>query len=422
MGKEDILMALKNGNVPSKGVRELCVGRDNEIAEFERLLEKVDDEDKAYTKFLKGEFGAGKSFFLKVIEDMSYKKGFAVSWITVSNNVPFNKIEIIYRNVAKNLRVKTGTSLEHIIDRWYTQHYNMASQDADNDFEKHAILRERIHDELEETRQYSTTFATVIENYAKLRSEGDTEGASSAISWLRGDSNIPFAVKKKFNIKSEIDKTNALGFLEALSVFIKSAVGYSGLVVLVDEAEIIRKMIRQDIRDAAYDYIRLIFDNCSNGQFQSALFVFAGTSELFEDPKRGIPSYTALEERIKKAYETDLVDVRTPVFVLKGFDKNNIIELSKKLLDMHSDAYNWDANAKIGPIVETIAEDHVANAGLTAGKVKARDFIRKFITLLDTVEQNQNHFNSPEDILEEFNGNINQMDDEDEFDEYDDDW
>ena len=89
---------------------------------------------------------------------------------------------------------------------------------------------------------------------------------------------------------------------------------------------------------------------------------------------------------------------------------------------MHSDAYNWDANAKIGSIVETIAENHVANAGLTAGKVKARDFIRKFITLLDTVEQNQNHFNSPEDILDEFNGNINQIDDEDEFDEYDDDW
>ena len=420
MSNEDILMSLKNGNVPSKGVRNLCVGRDNEIEEFERLLEKIDDEDKAYTKFLKGEFGAGKSFFLKVIEDMSYKKGFAVSWITVSNNVPFNKIEIIYRNVAKNLRVKTGTSLEHVIDRWYTQHYNMASQDTDNDFEKHALLRERIHDELEETRQYSTAFATVIENYAKLRSEGDNEGASSAISWLRGDENIPFSVKKKFQIKSEINKTNALGFLEALSVFIKS-VGYSGLVILVDEAEIIRKMIRQDTREAAYDYIRLIYDNCSNGQFQSALFVFAGTSELFEDPKRGIPSYTALEERIKKAYETDLVDVRTPVFVLKGFDKNDIIEVSKKLLDMHSDAYNWDANAKIGPLVETIAENHVSNAGLTAGKVKARDFIRKFITLLDTVEQNQDHFNSPEDILEEFNGNINQVD-EDEFDEFDDDW
>lgn len=420
MENEDILMALKNGNVPSKGVKNLCIGRDNEIDEFERLLEKVDDEDKAYTKFLKGEFGAGKSFFLKVIEDISFKNGFAVSWITVSKNVPIHKIEVVYRNIAKNLRVKTGTSLEHIIDRWYTQHYNMANEDADNDFEKHELLRERIHDELEETRQYSTQFATVIENYAKLRSEGDKEGASSAISWLRGDANIPFAVKKKFQIKSEIDKTNAMGFLEALAIFIKST-GYSGLVILIDELEYVRKLTTKPMRNDAYDYIRLIYDNCSIGEFQSTLFVFAGTPELFEDSKKGIPSYTALEERIKEAYETNLVDMRTPIIVLKGFDKEDIIEVSQKLIKMHSDAYNWDANAKVGPLVDTIAENHVANAGLTAGRVNARDFVRKFITLLDTVEQNQSHFNTPEDILNEFFENTGQTD-KDEFDEFDDDW
>ena len=419
MENEDILMALKNGNVPSKGVRNLCIGRDNEIEEFERLLEKVDDEDKAYAKFLKGEFGAGKSFFLKVIEDISYKNGFAVSWITISKNVPFHKIEVIYRNVARNLRVKTGTSLEHIIDRWYTQHYNMANEDAEDDFEKHQLLKERIHDELEETRQYSTQFATVIENYAKLRSEGDKEGASSAVYWLRGDANIPFSVKKKFNIKSEIDKTNALGFLEALSAFIKSA-GYSGLVVLIDEVEYVRKLMTQNMRNDAYDYIRLIYDNCSNGQFQSTLFVFAGTPELFEDSKKGIPSYTALDERIREAYETDLVDMRTPIVVLKGFDKNELIDVSQKLIEMHSDAYDWDANAKVGPIVEAIAENHVSNAGLTGGRVNARDFVRKFITLLDTVEQNQSHFNTPEDILSEFLENTGSA--SDEFDEFDDDW
>lgn len=419
MENEDILMALKNGNVPSKGVRDLCIGRDNEIEEFERLLEKVDGEDKAYAKFLKGEFGAGKSFFLKVIEDISYKNGFAVSWITISKNVPFHKIEVIYRNVARNLRVKTGTSLEHIIDRWYTQHYNMANEDSEDDFEKHQLLKERIHDELEETRQYSTQFATVIENYAKLRSEGDKEGASSAISWLRGDANIPFSVKKKFNIKSEIDKTNALGFLEALSAFIKSA-GYSGLVVLIDEVEYVRKLMTQNMRNDAYDYIRLIYDNCSNGQFQSTLFVFAGTPELFEDSKKGIPSYTALDERIREAYETDLIDMRTPIVVLKGFDKNELIDVSHKLIEMHSDAYDWDANAKVGSIVEAIAENHVSNAGLTGGRVNARDFVRKFITLLDTVEQNQSHFNTPEDILSEFLENTGSA--SDEFDEFDDDW
>ena len=113
--------------------------------------------------------------------------------------------------------------------------------------------------------------------------------------------------------------------------------------------------------------------------------------------------------------------MRTPVITLRGFDKENILDVSKKLLDMHSDVYNWDANDKVGPIVENIADEMVSNAGLTGGRVTARDFVRKFITLLDTVEQNQSHFNTPEDILNEFIENTGQIE-EDEFDEFDDDW
>lgn len=421
MENEDILMALKNGNVPSKGAKKLCVGRDVEIEEFQRLLKKVDDEDKAIVKFIKGEFGAGKSFFLKVIEDMAFEDNFAVSWITISHNLPFNKIELVYRNIAKTLRCKTGTSLEHVLDKWYTQHYNMASHDSDNDFEKHAILRERIHDELEDTRQFSSTFATAIENYAKLRSEGDTEGASAAVSWIRGDANIPFSVKKKFGVKGEINKETALNFLEALSIFIKS-VGYSGLVVLIDEVEYIMHLHTHQIRNTSYNYIRDIYDNCNMGKFQSALFVFAGTPYLFEDSKKGIPSYPALEERIQKVLESDYVDMRTPIIYLSDFDRDDLINISQKLLEMHGEVYDWDAQSKVKPIIENIADELISNAGLSAGKVTARKFVRKFITLLDTVEQNQSHFNTPEDILNEFINNTNQIDDEDEFDEFDDDW
>ena len=57
MNYEDVIMALKNGNVPAEGVKDICMGRDDEIAEFERLLEKV-SEDKAITKFSNGEYGA----------------------------------------------------------------------------------------------------------------------------------------------------------------------------------------------------------------------------------------------------------------------------------------------------------------------------------------------------------------------------
>ena len=44
MDYENILMALKNGNVPESGVKELCIGREKQVNEFEKLLDKVDNK------------------------------------------------------------------------------------------------------------------------------------------------------------------------------------------------------------------------------------------------------------------------------------------------------------------------------------------------------------------------------------------
>ena len=419
MENEDILMALKNGNVPSKGVKNLAIGRDKEIDEFERLLAKVDNEDKAIVKFLNGEFGAGKSFFLKVIEDIAYEKNFVVSWITIGPQLPLNKIDVVYRNIAKTLKCKTGTSLEHIIKRWIT-HLQMVTLELANDkSEERKILLELVHDELEETRNYSSAFARAIENYAKLLYQNNMEGCSAVIAWLRGDENIPHTLKQKFGIKGEINKETALDFLGALSIFIKS-IGYSGLVILIDEVEYVMKLRTQDMRDAAYNYIRDIYDNCNLGKFQSSLFVFAGTNDLFED-SRGIPSYEALDDRIKHVLDTDLIDMRTPVVKLQGFDKNEIMEISQKILEMHSEVYNWDACEKFNPILENIAEKHVLDASVTGNRVTARIFIRKFISLLDTVQQNQELFKTSEDILIEFDEKPNELFAE-EYDTFDDEW
>ena len=106
MDYENVLMALKNGNVPEKGVKNLCIGREKEIDEFEKLLDKVNNK-KAIVKFINGEFGAGKSFFLKVIEEMAYDKNFVVSWITLSNNLPFRLYQsIVLRPLGRLHRVQ----------------------------------------------------------------------------------------------------------------------------------------------------------------------------------------------------------------------------------------------------------------------------------------------------------------------------
>ena len=422
MDYEDILIALKSGNVPSSGTREFCLGRDKEIEEFERLLEKVDSEEKAIVKFVNGEFGAGKSFFLKVVEEMAFEKNFVVSWITLSNDIPFNKIDIVYKNIAKNLKCKTGTSLDHIIDRWLTGLKMMAFEETSDPQKQNEIVRQNISADLTDTREHSNPFAVAIENYNKLMNEEDYQTASYAKAWLRGDSNIPFTEKRKFGVKGDVTKENAISFLEALSIFVKS-IGYAGLVVLVDEAEFIMNLHTKKLRDIAYNYIRDIYDNCNLAKFQNTLFLFAGTPELFENEKKGIPTYEALDDRLKTVLKTDLVDMRKPIFNLKGFTQDDLKQIAEKLTVMHEETYMWNATARIEPILDDIVTTHVMNAELTGGRVTPRTFIRSFISVLDTVQQNESSFNDSQDILDMFNEqeSANEVD-FDDIDEFDDDW
>ena len=423
MDYEIILDALKNGNVPPKGTLELSMGREKEIKEFERLLDKIDTDGRALVKFVKGHFGTGKSFFLKMVEEMAFEKNFVVSWITISNDIPFNKIDIVYKNIAKNLRCKTGTSLDHIIDRWLTDLKMMAIEETSSPEKQQEMINNNIHIDLAETREHSNPFAIAIESYNTLMDEGNLKTASYALSWLRGDSNIPFVEKRKFGVKGDITKENAISFLEALSIYLKS-IGYAGLVVLIDEAEFIRNLHTKKLRDIGYNYIRDIYDNCNLGKFQNTLFLFAGTPELFDDDKKGIPSYAALGDRIYNILNTNLPDMRKPIFELKGFTENEIKEISGKIIIMHEKTYNWDASDKINPVLNDIVAISVENAGLTGKEITPRVFIRSFISVLDIVQQNQESFKEPSEILKLFDVNSIGQDNnfDDEIDEFDDDW
>lgn len=411
MDSEDIIMALKNGNVPAKGAAEICIGRENEVNEFKYLFNKIDD-GKAICKFINGEYGAGKSFFLKVIEEMAFEENFVVSKITLSRDVPFNKFEIVYRNIVQTLRCKTGTSLEHIIERWRTKLQMMAFQETNDPVKQNMMIRDNIQEDLEDARRHANSFSVAIENYYNCITTGDMDTAKYAQAWLRGDANIPFTIKRKFGVKGDVTRDNAFKFLEALSTFLKS-IGYSGLVILIDEAEHIMTLQTKKIRDTAYDYIRNIYDECSLGNFENTLFIFAGTPTFFDDPKLGVPSYDALNDRIQDAIDnTSYKDLRKPILRLEGFTKEELVKIANELMEMHGEVYSWDVNEKMGPCIGSIVDTHENNAELTGGKVTPRIFIRSFISILDTVQQNPDGLNNEDEILRLFEEKEIEMEDD----------
>ena len=294
-----------------------------------------------------------------------------------------------------------------------------ALKQTHNPQEQNQLVQKSIYNDLAETREHANAFATAIENYNKLMNKEDYKTAEYAKAWLRGDSNIPSTEKRKFGVKGDVDKENTIHFLEALSIFVKS-IGYSGLVVLIDETEFTMNLHTAKSRDVAYDYMREIYDNCNLGKFENSLFVFAATPELFDDQKKGIPSYKALDDRLKDTLDTDLEDMRKPIFNLKGFEEENLNKVSGKLLIMHEEVYKWNASDKIKPILKNIVKIHVENAGLTGGKVTPRTFIKSFVSVLDTVQQNQSYFKNSKEILNLFKDRKSELNEH--INEFDEDW
>ena len=88
---------------------------------------------------------------------------------------------------------------------------------------------------------------------------------------------------------------------------------------------------------------------------------------------------------------------------------------------MHEEAYGWNASDKITPVINDIVAIHINNAKLTGGRVTPRTFIRSFVSVLDTVQQNQSFFNNTDQILELFDEQESNF--EDDIDDiFDDDW
>lgn len=66
---------------------------------------------------------------------------------------------------------------------------------------------------------------------------------------------------------------------------------------------------------------------------------------------------------------------------------------------MHGSVYNWNPGIKIDSVLEDILAHHEERASLTGGRITPRGFIKAFISVLDTVQQNPDELDSNEKIL-----------------------
>jgi hypothetical protein len=376
-----IINALKNGVVPDCDLELLCVGRDLEIQEFERCFE-LTSGGCGTVKFLNGEYGTGKSFLLNVIKQIAVKNNFIVSKVQVDRSFRFNNLEHLYYHVMHNLTLNiTGrsvTSFEGIFDLW------IAKLQEEPERSKAAA---EINKVITSLNRYNMSFARAFLAYIKARIEKDKVLSDAIASWLMGEKNIPANLKAKFDITGSIDRLNSIDFLKTFIELIR-LMGYNGLLILVDELELIMSE-RVDIRGVSYENLRSMIDICCSGELGGCMFVFAATNDFFENPEKGIKTYEALSQRLGDAIDKSnsaLYDVRQPIIRLQKLSVEEFQELTDRVIDIYKKLYNFEPKTS-NESIRSWTFISCKKFGAKLSELSIREYLTKLIEVLDIMEQ-----------------------------------
>lgn len=388
--REHIFERLRSGVVPERGLEEFAVGIERQRAEVGRLLDLAASGEGVF-KFLRGGYGCGKTFMARLAVLDAQAKGFATSFVVVSDNdLHFYKFDDVYRKVVQEL----GTSscprgaLGDIIDRWIAKVENAliaggADEDAPDFAQK---VQTRIEEDITSLTggKAPEDLGRVLREVFALKQAGKVREAGALMSWLAGSENVGSSSEKKAaGIKGDITSTDAMAYLQGVLEVVKAA-GYKGLVIVIDEAETILRM-RGDVRGRSLNGIRQIIDAAD--RYKGLLWVFTGTPEFF-DTRRGVAGLQPLHDRIQFLTERGLVTMRQPQLQLKPFDRDRLKDVGLRLRQLYPMGDPNIVAQKVTPErIEAMVDEVSKGFGGDVGVVP-RQFLRRLVNLFDSVAEN----------------------------------
>ncbi len=388
---QHIFERLREGMVPERGLRSFAVGVDAPMGEIGRLLTMVGGGEGG-SKFLRGDYGCGKTFIARLSMIEALERNFAVSHVVVSpNDTHFHKFEEVYARIAGSLRTslaRAGGALGDCVDRWIARVEDRLISEGEDEDSDHFddLTAQRFEQELVDlTREEAgPDFIAGVREYFRVKQKGDFPSAARILAWLSGSRNVAASVKRAAGVKGDIAGGSALTYLKGVLLIVKKA-GHPGLLVVVDEMETILRT-RSDIREKSLNGIRQILDAAP--EFKGLLWLFTGTPAFF-DSNKGVAGLPPLNDRIHFRVTGNFVNVKQPQLELKPFDRDRLIEVAMRLRELYPSEHK-------NRILRHVTDDFINRlVGRVAGGfggdvgIVPRRFLRELTDIFDLIDQNE---------------------------------
>lgn len=383
-----VVNALRAGTVPQEGLEAYAVGLEPQMEALRRQLAFVGSGKSAY-KFVRGDYGSGKTFLTSLAASEAPEAGFLFSKVVVSSSdTPLYKLSEIYRKLCQGLSVspgRPGGALRSLVDRWlYTLEQKVIELhglDESSDGFVPAVARQ-VQEQLAVLGDRAGRMAACLAAYHQAQMEQDYLQARAILDWMAGEPKVAAALKKSAGVTGQLDNTDALVFLRGLLELIRSA-GYKGLVVVLDEVETVLRLRRPE-RAKSLEVLRQLVDACDRHEFPGLYLLFTGTPDFF-DSHQGVPSLQPLHDRIHVTFDADKPDnLRAPQIRLRAFDYDRLLEVARRIRDIYPAETGVD---RVNDGVIRALADRVTRGFGGRVDVVPRLFLREFVNTLDLVDQ-----------------------------------
>ena len=184
--RETIIQSLKSGVVPRAGLHHIQVGRSEELKSFIKDVDTIAEGGTAF-RFVIGEYGSGKTFFLSLVRSIALEKGLVTMHADLSPSKRLHGSDgqprMLLSEMVGNLSTRTkpdGNALQNILEKFIS---NAREEAAAKGTSTYDVISEKLTELNDYTGGYN--FIAVIKKYLEGYESGNHDLMNSALKWLK---------------------------------------------------------------------------------------------------------------------------------------------------------------------------------------------------------------------------------------------
>jgi hypothetical protein len=385
-----IVNALRSGLVPNVGLDHFATGLDALVNAVNEDLDFV-AQGKGLSKWIRGEYGTGKTFAARYLCAKARERMFASSEVQISiNDTPLHHLETVYRRLIERLETSAdgANAFQAIVEGWLYQIGDEVTRlrgikEDDPGFAD--ATEQRLEDKLADLSKRNPAFAQVLRAYHRATHEGDFATAQGLLAWLAGQPHTDRSVLKVAGTRGKVDGQASLTFLAGLLQLLRQS-GYAGLVVVLDEVETVQRMNAQT-REKSLNALRQLMDMLAKEELPGLYLLITGTRDFFEGYK-GLKALAPLYQRVQVNFSQDarFDNLKAPQVRLTPFSDDRLLTVGTRIRDLYPAKNPERVAARVDDaFLQGLVGQVTAGFG---GKVALapRLFLRELIDVLDRVD------------------------------------